>query len=527
MTNSIEEIKNTGCLFIIGSNTTENHPVISLEMKEAVRAHDAKMIVADPRHIDLVDYADLWLRQKPGTDVALINGMMHVIIRDNLHDRAFIAERTENFNQLADMVTSYTPQLVESITTVPAADIERAAHLFAEAKTAAIFYAMGITQHTTGVDNVKSLANLAMLTGNVGKESTGVNPLRGQNNVQGACDMGALPNVLPGYQAVTDEAVRRKFEAAWGVTLPSQVGLTIMEIMNGALEGKIKALYIMGEDPLTSDPNTSHVREAIEHLDFLVVQDIFLSEVGKHAHVVLPGATFAEKDGTFTNTERRIQRVRQAIRPVGSARPDWKIILELFKRMGMEQPLNSPQKIMEEISSLTPQYGGITYERIEKAGIQWPCPDTKHPGTRYLHKDRFTRGKGQFFPIEFINPQELPDAEYPHMLTTGRVLYHYHGGNMSRHSKGLTEIYPEGLVEMHPQDAEAVGCSDGDMVVVESRRGAVTGKLKVTRKTSPGIVFMTFHFPDVLANMLTNDALDKVAKIPEYKVCAVRVRKAA
>jgi formate dehydrogenase alpha subunit len=527
MTNSIDEIKNVGCLFVIGSNTTENHPVVSLEMKEAVRAYGAKLIVADPRRIDLVDYADVWLSQKPGTDVALINGLMHVIIREELHDQEFIAERTEDFEKLADVVKAYTPETVERITGVPEKDLEKAALLFAEAKAGGIFYAMGITQHTTGTDNVKALANLAMVTGNVGKESGGVNPLRGQNNVQGACDMGALPNVFPGYQPVTDERVREKFEAAWSQKLPSQVGLTIIEMMNAAVEGKLKALYIMGEDPLTSDPNISHVKEGIEKLEFLVVQDIFLSEVAKYAHVVLPGTSFAEKEGTFTNTERRVQRVRKAIQPPGTALPDWKIILELFKRMGKKQNCSTPEKVMGEISQLTPQYGGILYKRIEKEGIQWPCPDITHPGTKYLHKERFARGKGKFFPIKFINPHELTDNEYPFILTTGRVLYHWHGGNMSRHSQGLKEIYPEGLVEIHPQEAASIGCEDGDRVMVESRRGRITGKVKVTRKTSPGIIFMTFHFPEILTNVLTNDALDPIAKIPEYKVCAVRVKKVA
>ena len=526
MTNSIEEIKNVGCLFIIGSNTTENHPVISLEMKEAVRANGATMIVADPRRIGLVDYADVWLSQKPGTDVALLNGMMHVIIDEELHDQSFIAERTEDFEKLAAVVKAYDPKTVETITGVPADDVIKAARLFAQAETGAIFYAMGITQHTTGVDNVKSLANLAMLTGNVGKENTGVNPLRGQNNVQGACDMGALPNVFPGYQPVTDAGTRKKFEDAWGVSLDNSVGLTIMEMMNGAGEGTVKAMFILGEDPLSSDPNVSHVREAIENLDFLVVQDIFLTESAKLADVVLPGVSFAEKEGTFTNTDRRVQRVRQAIKPKGSARPDWKIFLDLFKLMDAPQTITTPAKIMHEITQVTPQYGGITYKRIESEGIPWPCPNKDHQGTKFLHKDGFTRGRGAFFPIEFINPNELPDDEYPHILTTGRVLYHYHGGNMSRHSKGLKAIYPEGLVDIHPQDAEAIGCIDGDLVTVESRRGTVTGKAKVTRKASPGVIFMTFHFPDVLANELTNDALDPIAKIPEYKVCAVRIRKA-
>jgi len=414
MTNSIEEIKNVGCLFIIGTNTTENHPVISLEMKEAVRANGAQMIVADPRKIDLVDYPDVWMSQKPGTDVALINGMIHVIIKEDLHDKAFIAERTEGFDKLAEAVKPYTPEMVGRITGVPAQDIEKAARLFARAEAAGIYYAMGITQHTTGVDNVKSLANLAMLTGNVGKENCGVNPLRGQNNVQGACDMGALPNVFPGYQPVTDENARKKFEAAWEVTLDSKVGLTIMEMMNSAIDGKVKAMFILGEDPLTSDPNVSHVREAIEALDFLVVQDIFLTEAAKHADVILPGVSFAEKEGTFTNTERRVQRVRKAIKPRGSAQPDWKIFLELFKRMGAKQRCTTPEKIMQEIASVTPQYGGITYKRIEKEGISCgPVLIRTIPGPNISTKTDSPGERDCFIPLSLLTRKSFRMLNIP------------------------------------------------------------------------------------------------------------------
>jgi formate dehydrogenase alpha subunit len=525
MTNSIGEIPNADCLLVIGSNTTENHPVIALQIKSAVRRKGAKLIVADPRKIELVEFAHLWLRHRPGTDVALLNGMLHIIISRGWLNREFIAERTEGFEVVADAVRDFTPESVAGITGVPAADIVEAARLYAQSPNSSILYAMGITQHAHGTNNVLALANLALATGQIGKPFSGINPLRGQNNVQGACDMGGLPNVYPGYQRIGDEAVQRKFEEAWGVRLSPQPGLTLMEMMKAIGEGRMKALYILGENPLLSDPNTNWVREELRHLELLVCQDIFLSETGELAHVVLPGVSFAEKDGTFTNTERRVQRVRKAIDPIGGGRPDWEIICDLSTRLGYPMRYRSPAEIMEEIASLTPSYGGIRYERLETMGLQWPCPTLDHPGTPYLHKGQFTRGRGKFHVTPYVPPPELPDEEYPFLLTTGRVLYHYHT-LVTRKSKGLSEIYPEGVIEIHPEDGRRLGIEAGDgWVEVASRRGAVQVKAQITEKVPPGVVFMTFHFKEAAANLLTLDALDPVAKIPAYKVCAVKIRK--
>jgi formate dehydrogenase alpha subunit len=525
MTNSISEIRNADCIFVIGSNTSENHPVIALEAKAAVRQRGAKLIVADPRRIDLVDYASVWLQQKPGTDVALINGMLQTIISRGWFNKAFIDERTEGFELLAESVKDYTPEAVEKITGVPAADLVNAARLYAQSPNSSILYAMGITQHATGTNHVLALANLAMVAGQIGKVSSGVNPLRGQNNVQGACDMGGLPNVYTGYQRIDEKSVRQKFEKAWGVSLPAKTGLTLMEMMKGIADGKIKALFILGENPLLSDPNANKVKEELKHLDLLVVQDIFLSETAELAHVILPGVSFAEKDGTFTNTERRVQRVRKAIEPIGNSRPDWQVICDLSSRLGYPMKYNSPKEVMDEIASVTPSYGGIRYERLEGLGLQWPCPSEDHPGTPFLHKDKFIRGKGKFHVTPYAPAPELPDEEYPFLLTTGRVLYHYHT-LISRKSKGLTEIYPEGVVEMNPEDASRLGIkADNGFVEVTSRRGTVHVKAKIAENLPPGVVFMTFHFKEAAANLLTSDVLDPVAKIPEYKVCAVKIEK--
>lgn len=524
MTNSIPEIRNAACIFLIGSNTTENHPVIALEVKAAVRKNGAKLIVADPRRIELVDYAHIFLNHKPGTDVALINGMIQTIISKGWLHKSFIEERTEGFEALAASVSEYTPEVVEKITGVRAADIGEAARIYAQSASSSILYAMGITQHTTGTNNVLALANLAMVAGQIGKPAAGVNPLRGQNNVQGACDMGGLPNVFSGYQRVDDEKVRQKFEEAWGVKLPAQPGLTLMEMMKGIGEGRIKALFILGENPLLSDPHISKVEEELKHLDLLVVQDIFLSETAQLAHIVLPGVSFAEKDGTFTNTERRVQRVRKAIEPIGNARPDWEIICDLSTRLGYQMRYNSPGEIMEEIASLTPTYGGITYARLEKQGLQWPCPSVDHPGTPFLHKDKFTKGKGKFHIVPYVPPPELPDEEYPFILTTGRILFHYHTV-LSHKSKGLKEFYPEGVLAINPGDAQRLGIKEGDGVVeVSSRRGKVLVKAKISDTLQPGLVFMTFHFKEAAANLLTLDALDPISKIPGFKVCAVKIK---
>ena len=525
MTNSIGEIRNADCILVIGSNTTENHPVIALQVKAAVRLRGAKLIVADPRRIELADFAHLWLNHRPGTDVALINGLIQTILAHGWQNQTFIQERTEGFEALAESVREYTPEAVEKITGVAAGQLVEAARLYATSPNSTILYAMGITQHVTGTNNVLALANLSMVAGQIGKPFSGVNPLRGQNNVQGACDMGGLPNVYSGYQRVDDTGVRRKFEEAWGVSLPGKPGLTLMEMMKGIAEGKIKALYVMGENPILTDPNANRVKEELQHLKLLVTQDIFQCETGELAHIILPGVSFVEKDGTFTNTERRIQRVRRALKPVGNARPDWQIICDLSNRLGYPMGYNSPSEIMEEIASVTPSYGGILYERIETQGLQWPCPDLYHPGTSYLHKDTFVRGKGKFHVTPYAPAPELPDTEYPFLLTTGRVLYHYHTV-LSRKSRGLSAIYPEGTIEINPDDARRLGISpDNGLVEVASRRGKVSVKVKTSDRLPPGVVFMTFHFKEAAVNLLTLDALDPVAKIPGYKVCAVKIRK--
>jgi len=526
MTNSIDELESTDLILATGTNTTENHPVIGAKVKRAVRRHGTKLIVIDPREIDLVKYADIWLRQKPGTDVAVFNGLMNVIIAEGLYDKEYVAGRTEGFEALKAVVAKYTPESVEKISGVPAEDLKKAARMYAQAGRASIIYAMGITQHITGTDNVKSTANLSMLCGNVGIEGGGVNPLRGQNNVQGACDMGALPNVYPAYQPVAGEDVRKKFEAAWKAALSPKPGLTLMEIMAAAGSGKIKALYVMGENPLLSDPDLQHVAKELQKLDLMIVQDIFLTETAQMADVVLPACAFAEKEGTFTNTERRVQRVRKALEPPGEARADWEIICGISSRMGYPMTYASAQEIFEEIRTVTPSYAGITYDRLEKEGLQWPCPTVSHSGTKFLHKDKFSRGLGLFTALEYIPPNELPDQEYPFLLSTGRVLYHYHTGTMTTRARGPVERCPESLVEIHPEDAGKLGIADGQKVRVTSRRGTVEVKARITEKSAPGSIFMNFHFTEAPVNFLTNQALDPTGKIPEYKVCAVKLEAA-
>jgi formate dehydrogenase alpha subunit len=524
MTNSIGEIEHADCILVTGSNTTEAHPIIALEVKAAVRRHGARLIVADPRRIDLVRFADVHLRQQSGTDVALFNAMMNVILEENLHDEEFIEARTENFAEFRRCVEECPPEEAECITGVPADEIRQAARIYAGAERASIIYSMGITQHTTGTDNVLALANLAMLTGNMGRESTGVNPLRGQNNVQGACDLGALPNVYPGYQKVDDPEVHSKFERAWDAELPDEPGLTVVEMMDAAHDGRVRALYVMGENPMLSDPDVGHVREALERLDFLCVQDIFLSETAELADVVLPAASFAEKEGTFTSTERRVQRVRKAVPPPGEARPDWEILCELSCRLGYDMRCDHPSEVMDEIASVTPIYGGMHFNRLEGTGLQWPCPDDEHPGTPFLHEGEFRRGLGRFHPTPFRAADELPDEQFPYILTTGRFLYHFHTGTLSRQTAGLEELCPPAPFEINPEDAAREGIEDGDMVEISSRRGTVTARAVVTERSPEGTVFMPFHFREAPANALTNPALDPIAKIPELKVCAVRLR---
>jgi len=494
MTNSIDEFKNAKCIFVIGSNTSEAHPVIALGVREAAVRNGAELIIADPRQIELVRYAKLHLQQQPGTDVALINAMMNVIIEEDLYDKDFIEKRTENFAETL------------------------------EADSASIIFSMGITQHTTGTDNVLSLANLAMLTGNIGKESAGVNPLRGQNNVQGACDLGALPNVYPGYQSVEDADIHAKFEKAWNAKLSAKAGLTVVEMFHAIEEAAVRAIYLMGENPALSDPNLNRTRKALEKVEFLIAQDVFLSESAQYADVVLPAFSFAEKEGTFTNTERRIQRVRKAVNPPGQSRDDWRIVCEIATAMGIPMQYENASQIMDEIASVSPLYGGIAFDRIETVGLQWPCLDRDHPGTKYLHKGQFKRGKGKFHPVRFREPAELPSEEFPLILSTGRQLYQYHTGTLSRKSPAIDQKSPTGYIEIHFKDAKEYGIEDGDSVEVSTTRGKVTTKASVGTLVARGWLFMPFHFAEGPANMLTNDALDPIAKIPEFKVCAAKIR---
>jgi len=465
MTNSIDDIaEDAQCYFVIGSNTTENHPVIGMRLRQAVKQRGAKLIVADPRKIPLTDYAVLHLQHRPGSDIALLNGLANVLLTEGLYDKEFVEQRTEGLEELQAMVAKYSPEVVEEISGVPAADIREAARLMAANRPGALLYAMGITQHTTGHQNVLACANLQMLLGNMGVRGGGVNPLRGQNNVQGACDMGCLPNVYTAYQSVASEDLQKKFEAAWGRTSGTRPGLTVVEMLNAAERGEIKGLFVLGENPGMTDPDINHARKALSETEFLVVQEIAPSETTPYADVILPGAAFAEKDGTFTNTERRVQRVRQALQAPGNARPDWMILSDLARRIQarLSAPANaapwagwqyaSTAEIMAEINALSPSYAGIQYSRIEKQGLQWPCPTSEHPGTTVLHTAQFSRGLGKLSPVEWLPPAEQPDAEYPLVLTTGRVLYHFHGGTMTRRSKGLNEIYPEALVEINPLD---------------------------------------------------------------------------
>ncbi len=542
MTNSINDIQQAQVLLVTGSNTTEAHPVISLEMKRAVRRYGAKLILIDPREIELSKFAAIQLRPRSGTDVALLNAMAQVLIAEELIKRDFVESRTEHYGYLVQAVKECTPQWAEDITGVPADQIVEVARLYGGAQRAAIFWAMGITQSSHGVDNVQALANLALLTGNFGKPGTGVNPLRGQNNVQGACDMGGLPNVLTGYQSVTDGEVRSKFEKAWkpAKPLPAMPGLTVTELMDAVLEGRLKALYIMGENPLLSDPDSNHVKKALEAVEFLVVQDIFLNETAQLADVVLPGVSFAEKEGTFTNTERRVQHVRPALPIQGQARPDLDILCDLGQRLSQSaaggihpggiRPLTDwrydcASAVWDEIALLTPSMAGINYARLETGGIQWPCTSSDHPGTPILHREKFTRGLGRFTPLTFRPPAESPDDEYPFILNTGRILQHWHGGTLSRRSAGLDWIVPEGEIQMNSQDGVRLGFSTGDTIRVSSRRGRVTGKVRLTDRLPQGMLFMNFHFAELPANELTNNAVDPVAKIPEYKVSAVRVER--
>ncbi len=536
MTNSIRDIVESKCIFILGSNTFEQHPLIARSVVRA-RTNGAKVIVADPRYTPTARQADLYMPFVSGTDVAILNGLMQEIIRNGWGDKEFIAKRTKDYEKLKEVVMKdvYSLENVMKVSGIPVESLRTAAEWIAAADVAALIYSMGITQHTTGVDNVKSTANLMMLTGNLGRPGGGVNPLRGQNNVQGACDMGALPNVYSGYQKVTDEATRTKMREMWGVDdiAEGKAGYTVTEMVNVLADtpGTLKCMYIMGENPMLSDPDIRHVEEALKNLEFLVVQDIFLTETGRLADVVLPAACYAEKDGTQTNTERRVQRWRKAQDPPGDAKPDWQILCDLGKRMGYEREFafENPEAIFAEVTAVTPSYHGMSYARLDPDGLHWPCPTAEHPGTAILHREKFATpdGLGVFSAIEWKPPAEVPDAEYPYVLTTGRVIWQWHTGTMTRRSWSLEKEAPIGWIEINPEDAKTLGIRDNEVVRASTRRGSIDIPARVTPEIIRGVMFIPFHYKEHPANMLTHNALDPIAKIPEFKACAVRVEKVA
>ena len=538
MTNTINGILDSEVMLVIGSNTTETHPIIGLRMLEAVRK-GSRLIVADPRRITLCDSAEHWMQQRPGTDGALINALCHVIVRDGLEDKEYIAERAENFDAFQESIKDCTPEWAEKITNVPASTIEEVAHIFAKAERAGIYYTMGITQHTSGTDNVCALSNLAVITGNLGKPGAGLNPLRGQNNVQGASDMGCVPTWFPGYQRCDDEEIRKKFSEIWGTPVSGEKGLMATEVPDAISSGDVAGVWIMGENPIISDPNSDHVRKAFEKLDCLVVQDIFMTETAEMADVVLPAASFAEKDGTFTNTERKVQRVRRAVPPPGDARDDLSIINMLSSRMlgtnrggftGVSDPIYHTvppfaSEVFDEITRCWVNMAGMSYDRLEEQHLAWPCPEKDHPGTPILHVNGVPRGKAWLSEIDWRGPEEVPDEEYPLVLTTGRVLYQYHTGTMTRRSEVLEESAPSAYVEMHPADAEELNLADNETVRATSRRGTIELSVRITDRVDKGLVFVPFHYTEASVNLLTNDALDPHCKIPEAKVCAIRIEK--
>jgi len=526
MTNSIREIEDSRCIFVIGSNTTECHPLIARRIYRG-KEKGAKLIVADPRNIQLGRFADIALHHRLGSDVALLNGIMNVIVKKGWQAEAYIASRTEGYEDLQKTLEDYTPDRVQAVTGIEATEIERAAELYARNRPATILYAMGITQHSTGVDNVKSCCNLALLCGNVGVYGGGVNPLRGQNNVQGACDMGGLPNVFPGYQAVSDPKANEKFSKAWGRKLSERVGYTITDMIPAMEEGRLKALYVIGENPKLSDPDWKHLDEAIRKLDLLIVQELFLSETAQVADVVFPAASVAEKEGTFTNSERRCMRLRKAVEPLGKSLADWEIIMKLSQAMGHPMSYPSPEAVFEEMTLLTPSYAGMSYKRLGLDGLAWPCPDPIHPGTPFLHRDRFlrTNGKAKFHAVAYLDPAEMPDETYPYFLTTGRMFAQYHTGTMTRVSSHLDSEQVGGYVEIHPSDAADLNIREGDIVVLSSRRGKMEAPARLTDVVKPGVFFLPIHFGENPANVLTNPAFDPIAKIPEFKVSAVRAEK--
>ena len=526
MTNPIPDITNdVDCILLIGSNPEEAHPVVGMRIRKAVK-NGTRLIVVDPRDIGLTKYADIHLKIRPGTNVAFANAMMHVMIKEDLVDHDYIDKYTEGFEELKELVADYNPQKVGEICHLDPDKIIEAARMYASAKKAPIIYCLGVTEHSSGTEGVMCMSNMAAICGKIGKSGCGVNPLRGQNNVQGACDMGALPTDYPGYQKVDNPEVQKKFEEAWKIKLSSKPGLKATDVFPAAIAGKIKGLYICGEDPIVSDPDTHHIEKALESLEFLVVEDLFLTKTAKYADVVLPGISYAEKEGTFTNTERRVQRIRKAVELPGEMRPDTDIIIDLMNAMGYPQKYLTPSQIMDEIASLTPSFHGISHERLDaQGGLQWPCPQKNHPGTPIMHLGQPVRGKVLLYPAKFEPSKELPDEDYPFILTTGRILYHYNAGAMTLRSSGLVNIESEGFIEINYKDAQALDIKNGDYVSVSSRRGEIKAKAKVGRKVSQGETWMPFHFEDSPVNILTNAALDDIARIPEYKVCAIAIKK--
>ena len=528
MSNSIEEIAGADMLLVIGSNTTEAHPVISLRMKKAVR-RGANLVVIDPRKIELTHWAKRHVQLRIGTDIPVLNAMAHVIIKEKLYDAEYVAHRTEGFEALSKHLEMYTPEFVEGISGVPAEQIVATAREYAAASPkASICYTLGITEHSCGTHNVQAVANLALLCGNFGRENAGVNPLRGQNNVQGVSDMGALPTDLPGYQKLEKPEVREKFEKAWGTPLPKRRGITKITAMDQMIKGEVKAVFIMGENTVVSDPCSGHSRRALDAAEFVVVQDIFMNDTARLADVVLPAAAFAEVEGTFANSERRIQRVRKAVDPPGEARADWRILLDLFDYMGVPQGLDSASEVWDEVAALAPILSGISYDRLDlEGGIQWPCPTPDHPGTVFLHQDEMDSGlPGQFAPVDHIPPVEEPDDDYPLFLTTGRRRSTYHTGTQTGRAIGFEELVPHELAELNPVDALALSIEDGEVVRVSSRRGSLEVHAKVTDRSPKGAIFMAFAHPDTApTNVLTIDAYDFITETPEFKACAVKVEK--
>ena len=527
MSNSILEISNSKCLFLIGTNPTQSYPVLSMRIMDAVR-NGAKLIVADPRNIDIAQHANLVIRHNPGTDVALIMGIMRVIVDEELMDKEFIQERCYNFEAFLESLEQFDLTYVEKITGVSSEKIKDVARLYATTDHAAIFYSLGITEHSHGTDNVFALSNLALLTGNIGKSFTGVNPIRGQNNVQGSCDMGCLPDVYPGYQKVENPEAREKFQKAYNSKLSPKRGMKIPEMMEAALGGELKAMFIMGENPALSEPDCSNISQALDSVDFLIVQDLFLTETALHADLVLPGASFAEKDGTFANADRRVQRVRKAIKPVGHSKPDWQIIAELAQKMGIEGfEYHSAENVAIEIANLAPIYGGMLYHCLEEDSRQWPCYHEKHEGTPILHQEQFATetGKAKFIPLNYQPPAETTDDEYPLVLTTGRRIFHYHTSTMTGATKGLKELYDQDKVEISSKDAEKLNLTADDMVWVISRRGKIKAQIEITERSPEGLIFMAFHSSDTKTNLITSPACDPVTKTPQFKYCAVRIEK--